>query len=132
MGAGGLSSVRRGGPGPRPGQHRRSGSVIRGIVLLVVVALATVGCEPATEQAEGVLTHVDSGGLDKVEAFTLRTGDGRTIDFTIGVLENGAEFPPSHLAEHLAGAEPIRVYYRREGSSNVAFRIEDASAGASS
>lgn len=113
--------------------------MIRAVALLVGLALGAVvaatgvaGCEPAGAQAEGVLTHIDSGGLDQVEAFTLRTGDGRTIDFTIGVLENGAEFPPSHLAEHLAGAEPIRVFYRREGSSNVAFRIEDASASASS
>lgn len=106
--------------------------MIRALVLLLALALGAIGgvaaCEPAAEQVVGVLTHIDSGGLDEVEAFTLRTGDGRTIDFTIGVLENGAEFPPSHLAEHLAGAEPIRVFYRREGSTNVAFRIEDASA----
>ena len=52
--------------------------------------------------------------------------DGRELEFAIGTLENGAEFPPGHLAEHQALASPIRVWYRTEDDALVAFRLEDA------
>ena len=74
----------------------------------------------------GVIVHVESTGIDAVSAITLRTGDGATLDFTIGQLENGAEFPPGHLVEHQATAAPVRVWYRMEGDVRVAVRIEDA------
>jgi hypothetical protein len=101
----------------------------RGLVVALAIAgvlVSVVACEPAVEQVEGVLIHVDTQGLDAVEAFTLRTDEGRAIEFRVGVIENAAEFPPGHLAEHLANGQPIRVTYRREGSANVAFRLEDA------
>jgi hypothetical protein len=100
----------------------------RGIVvaLAVVCVLGAAACEPAVEQVDGVLIHIDTQGLDAVEAFTLRTDQGRVIEFRVGVIENAPEFPPGHLAEHLADGVPVRVTYRREGSANVAFRLEDA------
>lgn len=97
---------------------------VAGIVLVAILGLA--GCEPAVEQVEGVVVHVDSEGLDQVEAFTIRTDDGRSIDFRVGVTENAAQFPPSHLSVHLADGVPVRVTYRREGVDYVAFRLEDA------
>ncbi len=74
----------------------------------------------------GVIVGIESEGLDRVRAFSLRTDDARTIEFELGTLENGAEFPPGHLAEHQATAEPVRVSYVRTGDANVAFRIDDA------
>ena len=74
----------------------------------------------------GVIVAVDSEGLDKVKGFTLRTTDQGSLPFTIGVLENGAEFPPGHLVEHQATAQPVRVWYRTEGGARVAIRLEDA------
>ncbi len=50
----------------------------------------------------------------------------REISFRIGVLENGAEFPPGHLAEHLASSTPVRVFFRVEGPDLIVYRIEDA------
>lgn len=78
----------------------------------------------------GVVTHVDASGLASVAGFTLRTADGRVLDLAIGTLENGAEFPPGHLAEHQATAAPVRVSFRAEGSRLVAYRIDDASGDA--
>ena len=75
---------------------------------------------------DGVIVGVDSEGLDRVRGFTLRTGDGTTLEFTIGVLENGAVFPPGHLVEHQATAQPVRVWYQAEGSTRIAIRLEDA------
>jgi hypothetical protein len=74
----------------------------------------------------GVLTDIDATGLSEVTGFTVRTNDGTEVRFRIGVLENGAEFPPGHLAEHLATSSPVRVYFRAEGADLVVYRLEDA------
>jgi hypothetical protein len=81
-----------------------------------------------TSPVEGVVTAIQSTGLAEVTGFTLRTSDGQSYEFTVGTLENGTEFPPGHLAEHKANAEPIRVTFRVEGGELVAVRLEDASA----
>ncbi len=54
--------------------------------------------------------------------------DGRTVEFRIGQLENGAQFPPGHLGVHQADAVPVRVTYRDENGEHVAIRLEDAPA----
>ena len=102
------------------------------IVVAVAVAAAVFGgtagnpAAPQGEQAVGIVSSIDSEGLTNVRGFTLLTPDGRELDFAIGTLENGAQFPPGHLAEHQALASPIRVWYRTEGDSLVAFRLEDS------
>ncbi len=58
---------------------------------------------------DGVIVAVRSEGLDRVNGFDLRTIDQGTLAFTLGDLENGAEFPPGHLVEHQATAQPVRV-----------------------
>ena len=84
---------------------------------------------PAGAQAVvGVIVGVDSSGLDRVSR---ASRCGRPIrarsSSTIGDLENGAEFPPGHLVEHQATAQPVRVWYRTDdGSEKVAVRLEDA------
>ncbi|MFL5779042.1 MAG: hypothetical protein ACJ761_08885 [Chloroflexota bacterium] len=107
--------------------------LVLGPLLLIVGALAMAGrsapsgsLAPDVAQLDGVVVGVESQGLDRVGAFTLRAADGRTIRFRIGVLENGAQFPPGHLAEHQATAQKVRVTYRTEGSDLVAYRLEDA------
>jgi hypothetical protein len=79
-----------------------------------------------TSPVEGVVIAVDSAGLDKVTGFTVRLADGAEVPFTIGTLENGVKFPPGHLTEHVVSAEPIRVFFRPQGSALVVYRIEDA------
>ena len=83
---------------------------------------AAVPASPVT----GVLTDITSAGLSQVSAFRIRLADGTELSFRIGVLENGAEFPPGHLAEHLASSLPVRVFFRVEGADLVVYRIEDA------
>ena len=74
----------------------------------------------------GVVTSVDATSLTEVKGFTLRTTTGDDLTFVIGTLENGDEFPPGHLAEHLAAAAPILVYFRVQDGKLVAYRLEDA------
>ena len=81
---------------------------------------------PDMAVVEGVIVAVDSTGLADVRGFTLREPGGRTTDFKLGELENPTEFPPGHLAEHQATAEPVRVLYRMEGNERYAVRLEDA------
>jgi hypothetical protein len=111
----------------------------RGARLLValVLALGLAACGPAISQTqtpidqlespiEGVITNVVSAGLDQVTEFTIRTADGTILRFRIGILENGAEFPPGHLTEHQATSDPIRVTFHLEDGELVATRLEDA------
>ena len=83
---------------------------------------------PATPASPvtGVLVKIDSQGLTKIRGFILRTDAGTEIPFTIGRLENGAEFPPGHLAEHMSTSSPVRVFFRDQGGTLVVHRIEDA------
>jgi hypothetical protein len=93
---------------------------------------ASASTSPGSSQAAvaspvtGVLVHIDSAGLSAVSGFRLRLADGREVTFRIGTLENGDQFPPGHLAEHMASADPVRVYFRPDGSDLVVYRIEDA------
>jgi hypothetical protein len=74
----------------------------------------------------GVIVAVESEGIDKVRGFTMRTEGESTIDFVIGSLEDGGAFPPGHLVEHQATAQRVRVWYRVEGETTIAVRLEDA------
>jgi hypothetical protein len=73
----------------------------------------------------GVIVGVDARSLTDVRSFQLRRGDGVIVEFQLGELENGDQFPPGHLAEHQATAERVRVYYRQEGAERFAVRLED-------
>ena len=107
----------------------------RRIILLAILALALVGvvafvggslARPADLTETGVVIGVDAASLTDVRGFTLRTDDGRTVEFRIGELQNAAEFPPGHLGEHQAAATPIVVTYRQEAGARHANRLEDA------
>ena len=136
--------MRRGNPDSRPREHRsRAGlSVHRriqrlafGLVALGAAATLLVACAPqaaqtpaSTSPVVGIVMAVDSPSLGKVNGFTLReTASGTTLVFKLGVLENATVFSPSHLAEHMASSEPIRVFWRMENGDRVAYRLEDAS-----
>jgi len=105
-----------------------------GVVIVVAAAAAFLlggskadpGPPADARTATGVIVGVDSAGLDKVNGFTLRTIDQGSLVFRLGVLENGAQFPPGHLVEHQASAQPVRVWYQTDSGANVAIRLEDA------
>jgi hypothetical protein len=78
------------------------------------------------DQVVGVIVAVDSAGLGSVSGFTLRQSGGEQLTFDLSALENGTRFPPGHLAEHQATAQPVRVWYRDDGSRRLALWLEDA------
>lgn len=79
-----------------------------------------------TSEVVGVIVAVDSQGLGDVRGFTLRRSGGEELTFGLSALENGTQFPPGHLAEHLADAVPVRVWYRESGGERLALWLEDA------
>jgi hypothetical protein len=111
---------------------RRALPAVVALAALGAVAVVLFGCgrDDAGDRLveTGVVVEVDAASLTEVLGFTIRTADGRTVEFVVGPLENPAEFPPSHLAVHLAGGEPVRVTYKQAGTDRVAIRLEDAPA----
>ncbi len=101
------------------------------VIAGLFVASSLLG-QPAPRTEIGVVVSVDAVSLTDVRGFSIRTADGRTVNFRVGPLENGAEFPPGHLAEHAVTAMPILVTYRDEDGERVAVRLEDAPSAASS
>jgi hypothetical protein len=73
----------------------------------------------------GVIVGVEAQNITDVRGFQLRRADGVVVEFRLGELENADQFPPGHLAEHQATAQPVRVYYRQEGDERFAVRLED-------
>lgn len=100
------------------------GVAIAVVAALLVLASSLGRSAPRTEV--GIVIVVESVSLTDVRTFAIRTPDGRTVEFLVGQLENGAQFPPGHLSEHEATAVPIRVTYRDENGAHVAVRLEDA------
>lgn len=84
------------------------------------------GAVAPSSPVEGVVVRVETTGLNDFRGFRLRTDEGDVHVFTLGRLENAAEFPPSHLPEHMANADRLRVFFRVEDEALVAWRIEHA------
>ena len=129
-------------PGPASSRGRRAFQwlslfAIVAIPLLLVASLAApksaCACSPTppptpASPVEGVVVAVDSSGLGRVAGFTVRLADGSTIIFELGALQNPTEFPPGHVAEHLASSQPVRVFFSADSDRLVVYRLEDASA----
>jgi len=110
----------------------------RALRRLLVVAAVAAGCVPGasleppatlsvTSPVDGVVFSVDAASLGDVRGFTLRpTNSAFSFGFVLGELENPTEFPPSHLAEHQATSQPVRVYFRTENGIHTVYRLEDA------
>lgn len=107
--------------------------MIRALAALLLAAITVSACAPqpaATPDVQspidGVVIEVDAASLTDVREFTLRTTGGFAFGFELGPLENATEFSPSHLKEHQATSEPIRVWFRVDNGARIAYRIEDA------
>ena len=107
----------------------------RRLVLLVAAAVVAVALAvgasvlvggPRREVETGIVVAVQATGLTAVQAFTIRTTDGREVTFRIEALESAATFSPGHLAQHSVTLVPVRVTYVARDGALVAVRIEDA------
>ena len=89
---------------------------------------------PATlaSPVRGVVLLVDSPSAGTVTGFTLLTDDSAQVAFKMGVIEDGAAFPATHLTEHMAASLPVLVSFRVVGADRVVYRLEDAPPGSPS
>jgi hypothetical protein len=101
-------------------------AVVGGIALFLPGTVNQRHGPVAPDPMVGVIVAVDAEGLGSVGGFTLRRTGGDLVVFDLRALENGFAFPPGHLAEHQATAEPVRVWYRDDAGTLLAIRIEDA------
>jgi hypothetical protein len=85
-----------------------------------------MGCAAALETESGVVITVDSPAIGRIDAFELRTSDGRIMTFDATELQHRPEFPAAHLTEHRALADPVRVTFRKDGERLVVVRLDDA------
>lgn len=97
------------------------------MALGLVFVLLTAACSGTLQTETGLVISVQSTGPAAVDGFTLRTPDGRLIDFsTRDTVFDRTGFPPEHLREHLALAQPVRVTYRSTDGRNDVVKLEDA------
>ena len=96
-----------------------------GVVVLALVAATVLG-GPGRHVETGIVVAVEASSLSDVRGFSIRTADGRTVDFRMGPIENATQFAPGHLAEHKVTLVPVRVTYVDEAGGPVAVRLEDA------
>ena len=100
---------------------------MRRATLVILSLLLLAGCGPAPLSEAGWVVDVQSTSLTDVESFTLRTEDGRELEFKLAPLElDGGSFPASHLREHLALNQPVAIAYRDLDGERVAYRLRDA------
>jgi hypothetical protein len=134
-------------PRPQPGGARRVLWSTAAILLVVsgvfgIGLIQALNAGPRSTPApassyppspvEGVVVAVDSAGLGRVSGFTIRVPGGATLSFELGTLENPTEFSPSHITEHMATSEAVRVYFRVEDTRPIVYRLEDAAASGAS
>lgn len=110
----------------------RSGSRLGLVVALIGLAIVGVAVvngtlAPGDRTETGWVTEIDDRSLTEVAGFTLRTADGRVLEFRVGRLTlDATSFPAGHLREHRLLSTPVVVTYREEGGSRVAVRLQDA------
>jgi hypothetical protein len=110
---------------------RRSGAPVA--LLLVVVLLAACGTqgEEGDPQAgdgppstlTGVVTDIDSAGIDDIRSFTLLSGGESHEIFIADDVDYG--FNLGHLQEHRTTSEPVIVELEERDGSLYARSVED-------
>jgi hypothetical protein len=107
---------------------RRLAVLLAAVALAIVLALvtATILGGPGRRVETGVVVAVEATSLSSVQGFSIRTTDGRTVDFRVGAIENATTFPPGHLAEHKVSLAPIQVTYVDRDGGHVAVALADA------
>jgi hypothetical protein len=98
---------------------RIAATVIFALTLTVLVAC---NFEDDRPNVTGQVTDVVPRSISEFESLTLVDDSGKTWEFKGGLFTG---FTPSHLLEHAALKEPVRVWYTDENGVLTVTRIED-------
>jgi hypothetical protein len=98
---------------------------LAGLGLAMLLALGWLWYSGVSEpKARGVVTAIEARDLGHAAAIMVRTADGRELRFLIDPSVD-PHWTPGHLRDHMTFAEPITVYYRRDGDVLMAYRVTD-------
>ena len=106
--------------------------VVVGIAALVFAACSDDGDDEGPSGVDdsytGVVTSLESEGLNKVTSFELKTQDDETVEILI---DEGVSygFPLGHLEEHRITAAPVEVVVDVRDGDLFAQSIEDVEGG---
>jgi hypothetical protein len=95
------------------------------LIFACAVALSTLlACNSANEgqSVTGIVVDVQVRSISEFESLSLEDENGRTWMFKGGAF---AGFTPSHLQEHGALKEPVKVWYTEQDGVLTVTRIED-------
>ncbi len=94
------------------------------IVLFTLLFSVIAACSSGNEEKSvtGEITAVEARSIAEFESLTLVDEDGRVWEFVGGAF---AGFTPSHLREHMALGDPVKVWYVEVGDEMRVTRIED-------
>ncbi len=79
---------------------------------------------PTSQTFTGVVTDIESSGLNEVSSFEVRHDDTTTIVYVRADFDYG--FPIGHLQEHLSSGDPVTVEGEVIDGKLFADSIEDA------
>jgi hypothetical protein len=108
----------------------RSGRLRGALALLLLLAALAVACGGGGEDdlsATGVVIDVQEKSLTQTETFTLRSNAGDEVVFRIApdlAPDQIGWFVPGHLQSILTTGEDVTVYYRDDGGTLLAERME--------
>jgi hypothetical protein len=108
--------------------------LIVGMAALTALAGAACGDDsdssdvPAADNYTGIVTEVESEGLNEVTSFGLKTEDDETLTILIDESVNYG-FPLGHLEEHRVTAGPVEVAVEERDGELYAQSIVDVEGG---
>ncbi len=98
----------------------------RAVVLVIAIAVSlVVACSSgggSGPSVTGEVIDVEARSLTEFDTVTIIDSDGKTWEFTGGAFSG---FTPSHLREHQALGDPVKIWYVEEGDVLRVTRIED-------
>ena len=100
---------------------------LRNLALVALLTLAAVmftacGSDPEGTPVTGEVTDVQSRSITEFDSLTIVDSKGQTWTFSGGAFSG---FTPSHLIEHQALGDPVKVWYVEENGVRRVTHIED-------
>lgn len=102
-------------------QNLRSAAVACIVALVFVIAAACTSSDDG-KSITGQVVEVEARSITEFETLTIIDSDGQQWEFIGGLF---AGFTPSHLNEHMALQEPVKVWYVEDGDQLRVTRVED-------
>lgn len=91
-------------------------------LVVLLIAVAACGSDESGPSVTGQVIAVESRSITEFETLTVLDDDGKEWRFKGGLFSG---FTPSHLQEHMALGDPVRVWYVQEGDELRVTRIAD-------